>query len=797
MVALSRCLALTALAALSLLIAHPAFAQEQERLRSFSGTVLDAGTGAALPGVNVILDAERGLGGATDRDGRFAISGLPPEAFIVRFSYIGYEADSMRIDLQQESVRARVTLDAVAEIIAEVIVEGETELLEQGAQAISILDADALEDARGQTIGETIGALPGVTTLSTGPSIVKPVVRGLHSDRLVILNNGVRHESQQWGAEHAPEIDPFSPDRIEVIRGAAGVEHGVGAIGGVVRLEEAPLPTQVGEVSGQLSLHSFSNSRQGVGSLEMEGAPLPGLGVRVQGSLRRAGDAHTPDYVLGNTAFFERGANATVGLERERWGVEAHGSVFATDIGIYRGSHFNTLNGLDTVLELGRPPVDYDFSYEIDAPKQDIQHYIGAVHGHVDLGRDGTIRVEGRYGFQQNERAEFDADRIGGRDPLERASFELTLQTHTLDLKARTTPTAIAGGDGFAVVGVSGMLQRNLNTQVGYFIPNFRAYTGGVFARGEWVRGPLALEAGTRLDYRWLRAFPRVRAGGGETQRIITDYVGLTGVLGATYRFGTAWSLGANVATAWRPPSVNELYARGIHHGTAQYEVGDPNVGSERALEASLTLRHQTPTRELEFSSYVNRINDYLYLRPINDLIVTNRGVFPEFLYTQDTAVIVGFDGVVTQGLGRFTLGATVSVLRGTNLTRDEALLGMPADRLELSAGVDLGSWGVLRDVTAETSVDLVREQDRFPTRLDEDGVTVIPVDYVEPPEGYALLGFDLGGEIAMGPSVMRVSLSVDNLLDTRYRDYLSRYRYFALDPGRNVVLRLALPFGA
>ena len=176
--------------------------------------------------------------------------------------------------------------------------------------------------------------------------------------------------------------------------------------------------------------------------------------------------------------------------------------------------------------------------------------------------------------------------------------------------------------------------------------------------------------------------------------------------------------------------------------------------------------------------------------------------LFEKLLQVRELIALVvdeygGVDGVVTQGLGRFTLGATVSVLRGTNLTRDEALHGMPADRLELSAGGDLGSWGVLRDVTAETSVDLVREQDRFPTRLDEDGVTVIPVDFVEPPEGYALLGFDLGGEIAMGPSVMRVSLSVDNLLDTRYRDYLSRYRYFALDPVRNVVLRLALPFGA
>lgn len=777
----------------------PVLAQDGAGSRAFSGVVVDARTGAALPGVNVVVDAERGLGGATDEDGRFAISGLPPESFLVRFSFVGYESDSLRIDLTQGSFQTRVSLQPVSEVIAEVVVEGETELLERGAQAVAVLEAAELDAARGQSLGETLEALPGVTTLSTGPTITKPVVRGLHSERVVVLNNGVRQEGQQWGAEHAPEIDPFAHDRVELVRGAAGVEHGVGAIGGVVRLEEAPLPSVPGAFGGDLSLQGFSNSQQGAGSLMLEGAPtvVPGFGFRVQGSARRAGDARTPDYVLGNTAFFERSANATVGLTRDRWGVEVHGSHFATDLGIYRGSHFNTFEGIDTVLELGRPPVDYTFDYEIDAPKQEISHTLASVSGF--FRPDGVLEgalIEARYGYQLNKRKEFDASRLGGRDPLARAAFALDLATHTLNLKLTTAPRTLFGGDGFAVVGVDGMNQGNVG-QVGYLIPNFRALTGGAFARTTWQRGPLTLDAGLRLDHRWQQAFPRER-GQGSFERDKRTYTGVSTALGATWRLSPTWSIATNFATAWRPPSINELYSYGIHHGTAQFERGERSLGEERSLGADLTLRHQSARFEAEVSGYAQRIADFLYLRPLDEPVVTSRGIFPDFAYTQDDARLVGIDGYAQARLGRVTLAMSGSLLRGTNTDLDEALLAMPADRLGFDVGFTAPDLGPFEIPTLELGATLVGEQDRFPTRLAEDG-TVVPVDYVAPPDGYTLLRAGFSTEVHYGTSDVhhaRLSLTVENLLDTAYRDYLSRYRFFAQDPGRNVVLRLTVPFG-
>ena len=497
--------------------------------------------------------------------------------------------------------------------------------------------------------------------------------------------------------------------------------------------------------------------------------------------------------MLGNTAFFERAAEVALGYTRGSLELEGHVSRFATDIGIYRGSHFNTFAGLDTVLALGRPPVDYEFSYEIGAPKQDIVHDLGAVRARYDLG--GGARAEFQYGFQHNRRKEFDADRIGGRDPLERAAFDLTLTTHTADAKLQTTARSVLGGNAFAHFGLSGMNQGN-SSDIGYLIPNFRAYTGGAFARTNWFRGPLTIDAGARLDVRQLRAYPREGGGTGDFERIDRRWWGFSGAVGGILRFAGTRSAAVNLSAAWRPPSVNELYSYGVHHGTAQFEQGNAGMDAERSIGIDLTVRQQSDRFQLDGSVYVNRIGDYIYLVPTGDVIVTVRGVFPEFQYDQTDAFLAGFDGFANvRMIEPLSLELDASIVRGTDTTRDEPLLQMPADRLGISLSYALPNSGIMHDTEFDAGVRLVRRQDRYPTRLDEDGLSV-PVDYVPPPDGYALFRVGVHGELDLGRQTIQYGLSVENLLNTEYRDYLSRYRYFAHDPGRNVVLRIQVPFG-
>ena len=471
---------------LVLLLPTSAWAQRLE------GRVTSA-DGAPLPGVNVVLpELERGA--VTGEDGRYAVEPLPPGTYRVAFRFVGFETvtRSVRLDAG-ETETLDVTLAPTTLDVDEVVVRGvgqATARLNEASLAVSTLDARDLDAVRGQTLGETLEALPGVTTLSTGPSIAKPVVRGLHSQRVVLLNAGVPQQGQQWGGEHAPEIDPFAPARIEVVKGAAGVEYGVGAIGGAIRVEPRELPTRPG-LGGQVALNAFSNNRQVAGSVLVEGGSeaLPGVGWRVQGSARKAGDAHAPDHVIGNSAFEEVDATVAVGYHADRIGVDVYASHFGTELGLFKGAHIGNADDLRRAIERGEPAVDYDFSYDVEAPKQTVRHDLLTLRAHYRLPTEDWLEVQ--YGFQNNQRREFDAHRRFG-DPLDEPAFALTLRTQTLDARLRTRPR----GRFFGVVGVSGMNQANRNTESGYLIPNFRALTGGAFARGTWIDGPWTLEAG-------------------------------------------------------------------------------------------------------------------------------------------------------------------------------------------------------------------------------------------------------------------------------------------------------------
>lgn len=739
--------------------------------------------GGPLAGVNVWLPRlERGT--TTDAQGRYGLDTLPADTHAVTFSFVGFrtEARTVVVARGQRAVTLDVVLHPVVVEVDEVVITADhaaQERLTRSAQAVSVLDLAQLDALRGETLGEMLDHLPGVTTLTTGPSIAKPVVRGLHSDRVLVLNAGVPQEGQQWGGEHAPEIDPFAPARIEVVKGAAGVEYGVGAIGGVIRVEPRDLPTAAG-VGGQVVLNGFSNNRQGAGSVLLEGGTgrLPGLGWRLQGSFRKAGDARAPGYVMGNTGFAEQHGNAALGYHRARVGLDAYYSRFSTELGIYQGAHINNLADLQRAIALARPLFPYDFTYDIRPPKQQIVHDLATVRGHWQQASGGLWQVQ--YGYQHNHRQEFDAHRLGAE--ASRPAFELTLRTHTLDLRYRRRPSERR----FGVVGLTGMNQGNLNGASGFLIPNFRALTGGLFVRETWVGTRWTLETGLRYDYRWMRAWPFDRTAR-QFVRTIHRYHSLSGVVGVILRWGPAWSVAFNAGTAWRPPSVNELYSFGVHHGTAQVETGDPSLQGERSFDTNATLRHAGERVELEVSVYHNYFQDYLFLFPDPEPTVTIRGVFPTFFYTQADARLMGVDGDLFYHLsGAVELGTSFAWLRANNLEADLPLYGMPSNRLRLHAHVRLPSWGAFVTSRIEVETAFVAQQGRIPPG----------VDYAPPPDGYTTTSLTALGELDLGGVPVHLSIGVQNLFNAAYRDYLSRFRYFIDEQGRNVVVRLRLPFG-
>lgn len=750
-----------------------------------AGTVADAATGAPLPGATVTVGAR---GAATDADGRFRLPALPRDTATAVVRFLGYATLRAGVDLRAGEARLDVRLAPDAALLGEVRVEarGAQEALGRDVRPVRVLDADDLDALRGRTLGDIVATLNGVTTLTSGPTVAKPVVRGLHSDRVLILDNGVRQEGQQWGGEHAPEIDPFGAQRVEVVLGAAGVEYGAGAIGGVVRLTDAPLPETPG-VAGRLSLSAFSNNGQGAAGLLLEDASARGVAWRFSGSARRAGDARTPDFVMRNSAFAEAAGHLTLGLRRGPVDLEAHLRRFATELGIYVGSHFGNARNLAEIIARGGPDPswNYGFSYVIGAPKQVVVHDVGSLHAHVDVPGG---EVEAAYAVQRNRRQEFDSHRPYADSlaaPGARPSFDLSLWTHTADVSF--TPRASSRLSGR--VGLSATAQLNRNGASGYLVPNYAAYVGGAFAHGAWaVARGLSVDAGARVDARWMEAFPIDRATR-EPARTTRTYSGVSAAVGALWTLAPAWSVAANAGTAWRPPNVSELFAFGVHHGTAEFQIGDADLGPERSLDLSATLRHESGAVSAEASAYVNTIAGYVYGREQPAPTVTIRGTFPTIQTVQADARLAGLDA---QAEWRATpwldLGARASLLRADNLTLDGPLHGVPSSRGSARVRVHGERLAGLGEPFVEADVQHVARQ----TRVEPGAFLAAPY-----PPAYTLVGLRAGADVRAAGQPLRVQLRVENLLDARYRDALSRFRYFIDEPGRNVSVSVAVPLGA
>ncbi len=767
-----------------------------------SGHIRDT-RGAPIVGVTVeLVGTTRGT--VTDADGRYRLA-LPDGAGEVTVSVraIGYRTETRTLSPRG---LATLTLDLTLrdeDVAGEEVTVTTTadQVAQRTSQSTATLGERDLAAVRGATLGAALERLPGVTTLTTGPTIAKPVVRGLHSERVVLVNAGLVQEGQQWGGEHAPEIDPFAPARVEVLRGVAGVEAGVGAIGGVVRLVPRPLP-EVAGVTGLVQTNGFSNSRQGAGSLLAEGATAEGavmgggLGWRVQGSLRRAGDSRAPGYVLANTGAYERAGQVALGWHRGAWGLDALASRYQTTLGIYRGAHVATADALRRLLQGGgAAPATGPFTYHIGAPRQEIAHDIATATLHRDGGAGDRLSVQ--YGVQRNHRQEYDLHNRFQTTPEGTLAFDLALVTQTLDARYRHRPGRLAGMPSVGTVGVSAMGQANRNGAAGQLVPNFSAWTGGAWAREQaatHVAGrALRLDAGVRADARALTAYPRNVAAGAYERRT-TRYAALSGAFGAVYDLAPRLSLAANIGTAWRPPSVNELYANGVHHGTATYEIGDASLGRETSLGLDATLRYGGRRLAGEASIFRTAFDGFLFQPPDTAIVTTIRGAFPRRAFEQTDARLWGLDGgarlaLTHPGTGAdrgLALDATASMVRGDDTARDEPLAGMPADRVTLGLSYAPRPTGRLSDASVGARLHLVDRQRRVPA---------LP-DFAPPPAAYRLVDIEASGTVRMGGSPVVVSLSVANVFDTAYRDYLSRFRFFADEAGRTVVLRLAVPIG-
>ncbi len=726
-----------------------------------------------------------------DSSGNFIISHFCPGKFTIRISYVGYRSIDTTLNVSTSMVFGFLLTSQTQQLTSVTVT---AQVLHKDELTVAVRDTVAglaIAETRGLSLGESLKSIAGVNSLQTGPNISKPVIHGVYSNRILIVNNGVRQEGQTWGNDHAPEIDPFIATKFTVIKGPASIRYGSDAIGGVVLVDPKDMRKEPG-IDGNINIVGMTNGRVGVASGMVEeafGGKLDGLSWRLQGTLKRAGNAQTANYYLSNTGFLEDDYSATVQYNKEHFGMQFYYSQFNTKIGIADASVVGSVADLYQAFARTQPAVEAGFSYDIGRPYQSVNHQLYKVSAFLDLPGNGG-KIEGVYAYQRDNRKEFDAD-LPYNDSLNAGNipdlnFQLNTQTVDLIWEHHPIKNKIVGS-----IGVNFITHGNVEQGTGYFqlIPNFIDYGGGIFGIEKYEAGKWIFEAGLRYDYKWLRAYALNPTDPTVEVRPTYEWRNTTVNGGVQYKFNDQFSAMYNFGSAWRPPQVIELFADGIHQSAASYEIGDSSLTLERAYNNNLSFIYGGKTIAFEAGFYVNYFNHYIYLKPDSLPVQTIQGAFPSFNYTQVNALFHGLDLSVTYNItNHFTLISKTSIVRARNLDAHDWLVFIPADRYDNSIRYHWDSVGRWKTIFIGISNLAVSTQSRVPPKS----------DYVSPPAGYDLWGAEIGCSIPFyRHQFIDVNLTVTNLTNVAYRDYLNRFRYYVDDLGRNVSLRILIPFNS
>jgi iron complex outermembrane receptor protein len=671
--------------------------------------------------------------------------------------------------------------------------------------ARTALGAEALDREAGADLGEILSTVPGVASARGTADTSKPVVRGQQERRLLLLVDGVRHENQKWGGDHAPEIDPMAAGSLQVIKGAAGVRYGPDAIGGVVLVEPRPLRFEPG-VDGRGRFVVVSNGLRLLGGLRVDVAPAPlrGFAFRVEGNYSRGAAARAPDYVLGNTASQTWNLGVTAGLHLRGQGLELSYRHHDLDAGICYCARAATpsdfLGSFDRAAPLGAERWTADFG--IGRPRQAVTHDVAHLRWTSDLRRAGSLRVD--YSFQFNHRQEYEH----ARQAVEGPQYDFALRTHHLDAVI-TQPRWRLG-----LLFVEGQAGVALSAQDNVYgglplIPNHRALGLGIFGLERLILPRGSIEAGARYDrqartsYLTVQAFRRHQARGAlDTDRCDVDEAAARCEQAwdaASVSVGGRWvsrtervELRVDLSSATRFPNGDELYMNGSAPTSPVYALGDPSLGAETTWGASPTLRIRLPALHVDVSAYLNVIDGFIYFAP--DLApdgstrfdVTVRGAFPRFSYRAIDALFYGFDGGLTVGPA-WPVSASIdaAVVRGIDVSDGSGLVLLPPDRFGGQVRVRLPPLGPLHGAALRASGEYALPQTH-----------VAPgADLAPPPSPYLLLGASLSTSLAVRGADITLSLEVNDLLNRPRRDPLSLLRYYADDPGRELRFRVDVDF--
>jgi iron complex outermembrane recepter protein len=778
---------------------------------SLHGNISDATDHSMVIGATVYIpDLKKGT--VTNIDGAYTIDNLPRGKFLIEVKYIGY-ASVVQTVLIDGLTEFNLELSSTITELNEVVVTGisHSSELRNNPIPITTIDNTRLTENTSTNLIDNIAQKKGVSQITTGAAVSKPVIRGLSYNRIISLYDGIRQEGQQWGDEHGIEIDEFSVDRVEVIKGAGSLMYGSDGLGGVINFLAAN-PVAEGSITGKW-ISNYQTNNGLIANSVLNAGNIKGIYWQVRASNKIAKAYRNPyDGKVFNSGFHENDLNGFLGISKS-WGyAQVNVSSFNQDVGLVEGERdasgkFTRLKNInDSEEEVTASDNDLS-TYKLFVPRQTINHLRITNSTNIYVG---SARIQLNVGYQRNQRKEY-GDVLD--ENLKNLYFDLnTLNYNLIAFLPEKNQWQFS-------LGTSGMSQQNENKGIEFLIPEYRSFDWGAFGFFKRSFGKLELAGGVRFDQRKLSVDALYLDENGnpttdksKAEKFVSadlSFENYSYSAGVTYQFLKRWSAKFNASRGYRAPNISELASNGRHEGSLRYEYGNYNLKPETSFQIDGGLVFHSKHASVELSVFQNTINDYIYAKKLlsingTDSISDPGEPVPAYQYVQGKAQLTGGEFSVDLHPHPFDWLHFENAFSFVNaLNRSQAndsakyLPFMPAPRYqsELRANIKVKK-SVLRNAFIKFEYNHHWRQDRV--LLENRTETVTP--------SYSLCNAGIGTDIVntKGETIVSFYCTVNNLFDKAYQNHLSRLKYAAensatgrigvFNMGRNISFKVVVP---
>ena len=728
---------------IALFIGFSAFINAQNKI---SGKITDKDNNP-IKGVNIFV-SELHKSSETDENGAYSINNVPNGTIKITFTLLGFTTQNKSIFIQNGENKIDVVLEPSLFQMDEVIVATSFHKLQsQNVMKVDHESMKSLQQKGTSTLIEGLETLPGISQISTGTSIGKPVIRGLSGNRVLVYSQGVRLENQQFGEEHGLGLNDAGVESVEIIKGPASLLYGSDALGGVLYFNPEKF-AKSNTFEGDFSQKIFSNT---LGSNSS-------LGVKKSSEnwkyLVRGSNTVHSDYKIAdgnrvtNTRFNETDLKTGIGYSN---------SILSTVLRY----NFNK-------LDLGIPEngiAEQSSSSTTEYPKQAVTNHLLSLNSTLFFS---TSKLDIDFGFISNNRSEFEDSDV--------ANLKMKLNTLNYNLKYHL-PKA---GKLESIFGIQGMTQTNVNSGAEYLIPNAKTNDFGLFGTSNYEWNSNVLQAGIRFDNRNINTESYGILGDeGSFEALAKSYNSFNCSLGYKTDLTKEFTLRVNLASGFRAPNLAELTSNGVHEGSNRYEIGNSNLATEQNVQTDLNLEYQNSHFEFFANGFFNKINNYIYLNPSPTTIAG----YDVFNYFQTDAMLYGgefglhFHPHPLDWLHFESSFETVTGEKQSQGLGSDFLPFIPANNWNNSMRAEFNIKNWLKDGFATLNVSNTFDQRKV------SGFETYS-------EGYTLVNLGIGGQINIGKTHFNFNLNGNNLFNKNYIAHLSRLKNDGIpNIGRNIVL--------